>query len=219
MNLDCMAPIRFGGRPSFGFLLLTPRQNRHFLGGAVLDQLATNIAANLKRLREARQMSQQRLSDVSGVPRPTLANLESGGANPTLSVMLKVSEALQVPLEELLRQPVPAISHRKAAALPSTNRAGVSVVRLMGEASAGHGFERVQLKPQARWSVRPQELGSRFYLYCEMGEVLLTASGESCAVRAGETAILNSDLGFAVTNRGKKHAIVFRVTTPAPPLG
>lgn len=179
------------------------------------DKLSTNIAANLKRLREARQISQQRLSDVSGVPRPTLAHLESGSANPTLSVMLKVSEALQVRLETLLEQPVPAIAHHPASQLPTRTRGGSSVQRLIADAHAGLDFERVELKPQARWSVKPAVLGQRYHLYCESGEVLLAAAGDDCRLESGDLAVLGSETGFSVTNASRRIAIVFRVTGPA----
>ena len=46
---------------------------------------AANLAANVRRLREERGLSQQRIAQLAGVPRPTWASLESGSANPTLS--------------------------------------------------------------------------------------------------------------------------------------
>ena len=52
-----------------------------------MDDIHANLAANVKRLREARGLSQQRMAELSGIPRPTWASLESGGANPTLAVL------------------------------------------------------------------------------------------------------------------------------------
>ena len=48
--------------------------------------LRRNLADNVRRLREAHRMSQQRMADLSGLPRPTWASLESGAANPTLTI-------------------------------------------------------------------------------------------------------------------------------------
>lgn len=50
--------------------------------------VATNLAGNIRKLREERGLSQQRMADLSGMPRPTWASLESGSANPTLAVLL-----------------------------------------------------------------------------------------------------------------------------------
>ena len=57
---------------------------------------ASHLARNIRALREARGLSQAQLAKLSGIPRPTWANLESGAANPTLAVLLKVSATLQV---------------------------------------------------------------------------------------------------------------------------
>ena len=178
-------------------------------------QLSKNIAQNLKRLRDARHVSQQRLSDLSGVPRPTLANLESGAANPTLSLMLKVSEALQVTLDELLKQSAPPLLHYPARASQRRSRARSSVETLIAEPNLGVGFERVLLKHDGRWRVKGSEPGRRHHVYCEAGQVLLTAAGESCHVSAGDVVVVSSELGFTATNGNRRMAIVFRVITPA----
>jgi transcriptional regulator with XRE-family HTH domain len=63
------------------------------------DPLAGRLGANLKQLREARSLTQEQMAKLAGVPRATWGNLESGAANPTLAVLYRVAQALQVPLE------------------------------------------------------------------------------------------------------------------------
>src|SRR5262245_27775647 len=58
--------------------------------------VGSNLSMNIRQLREARGMTQQQMSRISGIPRPTWANLESGESNPTLSVLVKVANALQI---------------------------------------------------------------------------------------------------------------------------
>ena len=55
------------------------------------DELAARLGHNIRTLREARGLTQQQMAKVSGLPRATWANLESGAANPTLGVLHKVS--------------------------------------------------------------------------------------------------------------------------------
>src|SRR4051812_23757323 len=85
------------------------------------------LAANIKRLRERKGHTQQELADLSGVPRPTIANLESGGANPTLSVLLKVADSLGATIEELVA-PLGARSvvHR-VRMLPERRKGGAAI--------------------------------------------------------------------------------------------
>lgn len=178
------------------------------------DKLSASIAANLKRLRLARQISQQRLSELSGVPRPTLAHLESGAANPTLAVVLKVSEALRVRLEELFEQPKPVIVHTRGDELPTRSVRGSRQRRLLAEANPALGFERIEIAPRARWTVKAGSPGNRHHLYCEAGQVTLAAEGESRELGAGEGAAIGSGVSYSAQNEGRALAVLFRVIAP-----
>src|SRR5436309_8622507 len=67
--------------------------------------VAAHLARNLDSLRHARALTQEALARSAGVPRSTIANLESGEGNPSLAVLVKVAQALAVPIDELLASP------------------------------------------------------------------------------------------------------------------
>ena len=47
-----------------------------------------HLADNIKALRATRGLSQQQIAKAAGIPRATWTHLESGGANPTLTVLV-----------------------------------------------------------------------------------------------------------------------------------
>ncbi len=61
------------------------------------------LAANLKRLRGARKMSQQALSDVSGVSLPAIKNIEGQRSTPRANTLMQLSQALDVRFQEFFR--------------------------------------------------------------------------------------------------------------------
>src|SRR5258708_30325916 len=69
------------------------------------DRVGAYLARNLTSLRHARALTQDALAASSALPRSTIANLESGEANPSLAVLVKVAGALGVPIDELLAAP------------------------------------------------------------------------------------------------------------------
>src|SRR6266478_5144369 len=69
------------------------------------QHVATHLARNLAALRHVRTLTQGALAKSSGLPRSTIANLESGVGNPSLAVLIKVANALGVPIDELLAAP------------------------------------------------------------------------------------------------------------------
>jgi transcriptional regulator with XRE-family HTH domain len=65
------------------------------------------VGWNLRRLRVARDVSQERLAFDSGVDRSYLGGLERGEENPTVDVLERLAETLTVKLGALFEEPEP----------------------------------------------------------------------------------------------------------------
>lgn len=63
------------------------------------------MAWNLRRVRVAQGLSQERLAADAGVDRAYLGGLERQAENPTVDLLDKVAKALAVPLGELFVAP------------------------------------------------------------------------------------------------------------------
>jgi transcriptional regulator with XRE-family HTH domain len=63
-----------------------------------------NIGENIKKLRQAKGLSQDRLSKVADVSYNSIIKLETGGiTNPTIETLQKISKALEVSVDDLLK--------------------------------------------------------------------------------------------------------------------
>ncbi len=103
----------------------------------VIEQLSDRLGQNVRQLRQARGKTQQQMASLAGVPRATWANLETGGANPTLAVLHAVAVALGVSLEELLGPPRSAARLWPKEALPTRQRGHVRIRRLLPDPVPG----------------------------------------------------------------------------------
>jgi transcriptional regulator with XRE-family HTH domain len=62
-----------------------------------------NLANNIKKLREAKGLSQEKLARLADVANNTLIKMESGeNQNPTLNSLKKVAKALGVSVDDLI---------------------------------------------------------------------------------------------------------------------
>src|SRR3954449_10401059 len=113
-------------------------------------ELGGRLARNLKELRQARSLTQQQMARLSGLPRATWANLESGAANPTLSVLHRVASALQISLAELLAAPRAASRYYPRGSLPQRSRGEVTIRQLLPDPIPGSEIGRMHFAPQAR---------------------------------------------------------------------
>ncbi|AQS07010.1 helix-turn-helix domain-containing protein [Clostridium beijerinckii] len=64
------------------------------------------IAGNLKRLRNERQLSLSKLSDICGVSKVMLGQIERGESNPTINTIWKIAGGLRVPYTSLIDEPI-----------------------------------------------------------------------------------------------------------------
>ena len=88
----------------------------------------------LRAQRLAAGLTQEALAKVAGVPRSTIANLESGQGNPSLAVLVKVANALGVPIDELLASPRAKVRKWAAVDVPTqTQGRGVTLRPLVTE--------------------------------------------------------------------------------------
>jgi len=63
-----------------------------------------NLANNIKKLREAKGLSQEKLARLADVANNTLIKMESGeNQNPTLVTLKKVAEAFGVSVDDLIK--------------------------------------------------------------------------------------------------------------------
>jgi len=64
-----------------------------------------HVSHNVRRLRQAAQLSQSALSELSGVSRRMLVAIEAGEKNVSLSTLDRVAEALNVAFSDLIQAP------------------------------------------------------------------------------------------------------------------
>jgi len=180
------------------------------------DQLSERLATNIRALREARGLTQSQLARQSGLPRATWANLESGGANPTLAVMHKVAIALQVSFEELVAAPQAGARFFAKDSLPLQTRGQATVRKLLPDRVPGTEIDRIVLPPGARMTGVPHTPGTREYLTVETGSITLTASGRSWTLAVGDVLAFRGDQKHSYANPGRSNAVGFSVVMLRP---
>src|SRR5215470_715567 len=177
---------------------------------------AAHLGRNIQTLREARGRTQEQIARLAGIPRATWANLESGAANPTLAVLIKVAQAPQVRLEELIEPPRRIGRLYRADALPSRTRGPVTVRKLLPETIAGLEIERMELPPRSSMAGVPHTAGTREYLTCERGQIELAAGGATFALEPGDVVVFRGDQKHGYRNPGSTTTIAYSVVAFAP---
>lgn len=181
----------------------------------VMDDVAVRLGRNMRALREGRSLTQAQMAKMANLPRATWANLESGAANPTLSVLDRVATVFQVTLEELIAASRSEAKLYPKASLPVKQRGVVAIRKLLPDPIPGMDIDRLELPPHAKMTGIPHTPGTREYLTCEMGEIVLVASGEEYRLATGDVVAFRGDQRHSYVNAGSRVAIAYSVVVIA----
>jgi transcriptional regulator with XRE-family HTH domain len=167
------------------------------------------VGETLAALRQERGLSLDELSRQAGVSKSMLSQIERNQANPTVAVVWRLSNALGVPLGELLggeRPTGPTISTVAAHATPGlTSPDGKCHLRILGPIELAGQFEWYELTVQPGGTLDSQahEPGSMEHLSVLEGQLQVSAGTEKSPLASGETARYAVDLPHAIHNPAK----------------
>ena len=168
------------------------------------DQVMAHLARNLSTLRHTRALTQEALAKAAGLPRSTIANLDSGDANPSLTVLLKVAGALGVPLDELIAAPRAKVRKWAASDVETQNRGhGVTMRALVPEPVPEEMLTVMDFAPNAALRGTPHLPGTREYFTCLAGTVTIAVAGDRFALAPGEVLAFPGNLPHAYQNKDK----------------
>ena len=160
-------------------------------------------------------MTQSQMAKLASLPRATWANLESGTANPTLAVLDRVASAFQVTIEELIAAPRSEAQHYPRGTLVTKTRGAAIVRKLLPDPIPGMEIDRIELPAKGKMIGVPHTPGTREYLTCESGEIVLVASGEEYRLAPGDVVAFRGDQRHSYANGGAKTAVAYSVVVIA----
>ena len=113
------------------------------------------VGATINRLRKEKQLTLDQLAAVCGVSKSMLSQIERNETNPTLATVWRLSEALGVTIDDIVRgdDPGHSLTVVPANATPVLNDTGKQyVLRVLGPASLVNEMEWYELimKPGGR---------------------------------------------------------------------
>ncbi len=182
-----------------------------------LETVSENLASNIISLRAKRGLSQLALSKLARVPRSTVAHLESGSGNPSLSNLARVSAALQIGLEELLARPRPSCQLLKAKDVRSIKRSqgAATVFKLLPDPIPGMEMDRIEIAPGARLGGIPHSAGTKEYLTCLKGRIAVSVLGNRYELEEGDVLAFPGDQPHSYHSIGDTRAVGLSVVALA----
>jgi transcriptional regulator with XRE-family HTH domain len=185
--------------------------------------LAPVVGGNLRRLRTKRGLSLERLSQLSGVSRAMLGQIELGQSAPTINVLWKIARALEVTFSALIssRTVSGALVLRadQAKLLSSKDRSFTSRALFPFDEPRRVEFYELRLAPGGVETADAHAPGTSENLVVTAGVVEIDVAGETHRLTAGDSILFEADAPHAYRNGGKGEAVMYLVMTYAEEVG
>ncbi|MGH3658067.1 MAG: helix-turn-helix domain-containing protein, partial [Micromonosporaceae bacterium] len=158
-----------------------------------------SVGARLRAIRKQRETTLTQLAELTGISVSTLSRLETGGRKPTLELLLRLAQAYQVPLDELVG--APATGDPRIRPSPIV-RNGVTFLPLTRRPGGVQAYKQI-LPPHT--PAGPQELQTHEgyeWLYVLSGRLRLLLGEHDLLLTPGEVAEFDTRAPHRVTNPG-----------------
>lgn len=147
------------------------------------------LADNLKRIREARNLSLEQLAERTGVSKSMLRQIETSNSNPTIATIWKIANGLRVSFTSLLREPeVEAEVKSFTRNDPLTGEDAHYRLYPLVQFDPEKPFETyyVEIDPSTTFIGEPHEGNVYEYIYVTGGRLQVTVDGNAFEIYANE---------------------------------
>jgi len=194
---------------------------------AQTDALSEKLGQTILRLRTADKMSLGDLSELSGVAKSMISQIEKNETNPTLATMSRLSQALGTSVEAIVSQDNALPAFVAKAQIKDTpvlfSEDGLCKLRIIGSVDTVQFVQWYDFtaKSGGKLISSPHPAGSIENLSILHGEVRVTVgiapNAESWTAKAGETLRYRADRPHEIENIGQDdvHATMVNILAHA----
>ena len=168
------------------------------------DALAQAIGARVNKERQARGWTLDQLAEAAGVSRRTVVNVEQGTANPSVTTLLRLSDALGVGLPALVEPPQPQTvkitRHGDGAALWTGDAGGRGVLVAGTQPPDVVELWDWTLGPGDRHDSETHTNGTKELLQVLEGTVTVEVGNQTIELGTGDAATFAGDVPHSYAN-------------------
>lgn len=154
-----------------------------------MEQSIDAIARNLQTIREARNLSLDKLAELTGVSKSMLRQIETRKSSPTIATIWKIANGLKVSFTSLLRkQVIEAEVHGFKDGKPLTAESEHYRLFPMIPFEPEQGFETyfIEIDPDTVFSGEPHEGNVYEYVFVLKGRLEISVDGKKYAINENE---------------------------------
>ncbi|SMC89790.1 helix-turn-helix domain-containing protein [Sporomusa malonica] len=163
------------------------------------------IASNLKRIREEKKLSLEKVADITGVSKSMLGQIERGESSPTINTIWKIAIGLKVSFTSLINSPQDdAMIVHKSEVEPLIEDNGKYRVYPVFPYEDGRRFEMyiVEIEPDGHLRTDTHGEKTQEFITVVDGELTVLTNEKEYTVHKGDSITFRADKCHTYHNPG-----------------
>lgn len=177
------------------------------------------LAQNLQKIRETRNLSLDKLSEMTGVSKSMLRQIEIGQSNPTIATIWKIANGLRIPFTALLREPAQKVTLRAFKENPPLV-SGTEGYRLFPLIvfDPERAFETyyVEIDPGVSLDAEPHQGNAEEHVFVLRGQIEISVAKEHFAVNQENFLSFQANCNHRYENTGTETAAAIMTISYLP---
>jgi transcriptional regulator with XRE-family HTH domain len=178
-------------------------------------EIVARVAASLRGVRRARELSQHDLGDLAGVTASAISQVERAERGLSLATLARLSGALGVTIDELIRGDDPG-GYRIGRRTDDPQRGLVHNLTLLDDTATDLHIDLVHLDAREAGEPDARPPGTAIIAVAS-GLVQIRTPGQTPALRHGEVLVADSDQIDGWRNLGQAEAVLFWIVFESQP--
>lgn len=174
-----------------------------------MEELHRTLARNLKAIREKEKLSLEKVSELSGVSKTMIGQIERGESSPTLTTIWKIANGLKTSFTSLINDPQP---EAKVVLREEIQHLSVDDERYRVYPTFPFQDETrfelyfVEIETGGRVVSDPHKEGTEEFITVFEGEVIISVNEEVYTLKNGDSIRFKADRPHIYTNGGTRLA-------------
>ncbi|MCW7494452.1 XRE family transcriptional regulator [Leptospira sp. 2 VSF19] len=187
------------------------------------DYITDVVKENLKLIRHTKGFSLDKLANRCGVSRAMLSQIEQGKSVPTISVLWKIANGLNVPFSELLKEKnqdgIHVLKAENSKVLYSNSKVFASRALFPFLGNRKTEFYELTLKPGGHDVAEPHKTGTTENLVVVSGKLRLRVGEKVVELEPKDSVFFKADVSHEYSNPSDQETLMYLVMDYTDEIG
>lgn len=169
-----------------------------------MENLNKNISQNLKRIRMEKNLSLDKLAEITGISKSMLGQIERIETNPTISTLWKITTGLKISLTDLIEASLPnnaLITRQDITPLFEDNKKVCSYPFFQNNAGKNFDMLQVFLEPNGKLISTAHISGTKEYIIVFKGILTIYVDNEEYNILPNQAFQFDADKDHIYENK------------------